>query len=283
MKTHNIRKAIACCLLALGAITAISQESQPVDPIVVKLADIQREDFTFRPFRGGDGDVELCVFFERKGKAEVDALREEGMRANRPVHVFDGTNLVAKCRLVGGATSQKRDGEILGHGMILGFDSMADAERAATAMSEHWEDYIRRRIDYRRTWRVSTLAERIESSPKLEGTWSCVSATVDGKPLPEATVKLLRLTLTKDRYKTERGDETLLDSSYKLDRSQSPPQIDILGTEGDLKGKVAQGIYSIAGDTLKICYTMPGKKRPTAFASAAGSEAHFIVWQWQKP
>ena len=58
---------------------------------------------------------------------------------------------------------------------------------------------------------------------------------MDGKALPEATVKLLRLTLTKDRYKTERGNETLFDSSYMLDASQSPSHIDILGTEGDLK------------------------------------------------
>ena len=129
---------------------------------------------------------------------------------------------------------------------------------------------------------ASTSAARSEEGQNMEGTWTCISATVNGKPLPEATVKLLRLTLTKDRYKTEKGNEVLFDSSYKLDPSQNPPHINIVGTEGDLKGKEAQGIYSIAGDILKICYTMPGRKRPTAFESIAGSEAHFIVWQRER-
>src|SRR5436309_3422631 len=42
---------------------------------------------------------------------------------------------------------------------------------------------------------------------RLEGTWNCAAATVDGKPLPDRTVKLLRLSLTSDHYKTERGPE----------------------------------------------------------------------------
>src|SRR6266581_3684679 len=77
----------------------------------------------------------------------------------------------------------------------------------------------------------------------MEGTWNCVSATVNGRALPEATVKLLRLTLTKDRYKTEKGNEVLFDSSYTLDPAKEPKQINIVGTEGELKGQEAQGIY----------------------------------------
>jgi uncharacterized protein (TIGR03067 family) len=126
---------------------------------------------------------------------------------------------------------------------------------------------------------ASVLAQPNEKGKPMEGTWTCESATVDGKPLPEATVKLLRLTLTKDRYKTEKGTEVLFDSEYILDASQAPAHIDIVGTAGALKGRKAQGIYAIAGDTLKICYTMPGKERPTAFESPAGSGAYIIVWK----
>jgi uncharacterized protein (TIGR03067 family) len=128
------------------------------------------------------------------------------------------------------------------------------------------------------------VGNRGEDRPKgehLEGSWTCVSAVVNGKPLPDATVKLLRLNLTKDQYKTVKGNETLFESSYTLEPSRNPPHINIVGTEGDLKGKEALGIYSLAQDTLKICYTMPGKQRPTAFASGAGSEAYFMVWKRQ--
>jgi uncharacterized protein (TIGR03067 family) len=56
----------------------------------------------------------------------------------------------------------------------------------------------------------------------------------------------------------------------------------MLGTEGDLAGKEAQGIYLLEGDTLKICYTMPGQKRPTAFESLPGSKAYLMIWTRQK-
>jgi uncharacterized protein (TIGR03067 family) len=116
----------------------------------------------------------------------------------------------------------------------------------------------------------------------MEGTWICLSAIVNGKPLPDTTVKLLRLTLTKDRYKTEKGTEVLFDSRYSLDPGHRPPHIDIVGTEGELAGKAAQGIYLLSEGTLKLCYTMPGKNRPLAFESAVGSDAFLLVWQRQK-
>jgi len=118
---------------------------------------------------------------------------------------------------------------------------------------------------------------------KLEGNWVCASAVVNGKPLAQSTVQLLRLTLSSERYITRKSTEVLFDSTYTTDAKQNPKQINIVGTEGDLKGKAAQGIYSLAGDTLTLCYTMPGKQRPTAFESAPGSEAHLTIWKRQTP
>ena len=97
-----------------------------------------------------------------------------------------------------------------------------------------------------------------DDSRALRGTWSCAAAVIDGKPLADAVLKELRLTLTADRYKTERGDEVLFDSTYHLDPRTNPKQIEMTGTEGDAAGKPALGIYALDGDTLKICYTLPG-------------------------
>jgi uncharacterized protein (TIGR03067 family) len=119
---------------------------------------------------------------------------------------------------------------------------------------------------------------------QLAGAWTCVSATSDGKPVAEATVKQLRLAVTKEGgYKTERGDEVLFDSTCQIDPDRSPKQIDLIGTEGENKGKAAQGIYVLDGDTLTICYTMPGKERPKEFESKPGSAATLIVWKRGKP
>ncbi len=141
-------------ILAGGVCPCSAQQSEPLDPIVVKIADLQREDFLFQPTRREDGGVWLCLLFERKGKAEVDALRKEGLRKNRPVHIIDGTNLVSKCTILGGAHSQKTNGEILRYGLILGFDSLEHAERVATAVSEDVAAYIRRKLNdsSRRGW-----------------------------------------------------------------------------------------------------------------------------------
>jgi uncharacterized protein (TIGR03067 family) len=118
---------------------------------------------------------------------------------------------------------------------------------------------------------------------KLPGIWTCASATRDGKPFGEETVKQLRLTLTKKGgYKTERGKQVLFDSIYKLEADKKPKQIDLIATEGENKGKAAQGIYKLEADTLTICYTMPGNERPKEFASTAGSGATLVVWKRSK-
>ena len=116
---------------------------------------------------------------------------------------------------------------------------------------------------------------------RLSGTWTCAAAVIDGKALSEAAARKLRLTLTADRYHTERGDEVLFDSTYRIDAAHDPGHIDMVGTEGDLAGKEAPGIYRLESDgtVLKVCYVMPGRPRPTKFESGAGSGAFLVTWK----
>lgn len=129
-------------------------------------------------------------------------------------------------------------------------------------------------------------AERVtgaDITSQVTGTWSCVNATINGKLLSDSSARKLRLTMTDTRYKTQRNDEVLFDSTYRLDTTKAPVQINMVGTEGDLIGKEAHGIIAVKGDTLRICYTMPGKPRPISFASATNSEAYLIVWKRAGP
>jgi uncharacterized protein (TIGR03067 family) len=128
---------------------------------------------------------------------------------------------------------------------------------------------------------VGAAAEGAEpvSAKNLVGSWSCSSAVIDGRPLAYETARQLKLTLTADRYKTERGDQVLFDSTYKLDAAKNPTQIDMIGTEGELKDKAALGILKLDGDQLTMCYVMPGKERPTAFESAPQSGVFLVVWK----
>jgi uncharacterized protein (TIGR03067 family) len=114
---------------------------------------------------------------------------------------------------------------------------------------------------------------------KLAGVWTCVSGINDGKPLPDNVVKQLKLTLTKDRYKTEKGQVVLFDGIYKIDADKQPKHIDITAPEGEQAGKTSKGIYVIEGDNLKMCYANPDKDRPKEFVSKPGSGATFVVWK----
>ena len=132
-------------------------------------------------------------------------------------------------------------------------------------------------------WTIGAIADGFgqqKGDPmSLQGTWTCVSATINGSPLAEEARKQLKLTMTTDRFKTERGDQVLFDSTYTIDPTKSPPAIDMVGTEGELKGKPALGIYKLDANQLTLCYVMPGSPRPTAFDSQTNSGVFLVVWK----
>ena len=45
------------------------------------------------------------------------------------------------------------------------------------------------------------------------------------------------------------------------------------------KGVVMPGIYEIAGDDHRVCFSLPGKDRPKEFASKANSGIILQVWK----
>ena len=119
-----------------------------------------------------------------------------------------------------------------------------------------------------------------DDTDKLRGVWSCASGVNDGKPLPEDIVKQLKLTLTKDRYKTEKGKILLFDGIYKIDAGQRPKHINITAPEGEQAGKTSKGIYALEGETLRMCYA--DKDRPKDFESKPGSGVTLVMWKRAK-
>lgn len=128
-----------------------------------------------------------------------------------------------------------------------------------------------------------SFATEVKEISELSGAWECISAVNNGKRVDKGTVSKLRLTLTKQgAYKTTLGDQVLFDSTCKIDNTKAPKHIDMIGTEGENKGKAAQGIFKLKDGKLTMCYSMPGKDRPTEFKSEPGSAATLIVWQRAK-
>ena len=107
---------------------------------------------------------------------------------------------------------------------------------------------------------------------KFQGTWTFESSEAGGTQLPADDLKTLILTFEGDKHTVKKGDEVIQVGIQKLDPSKSPKTIDVTMTEGPNKGAVMLGIYEIDGDTLRVCFDPQGKKRPTEFKSAPGSE-----------
>ena len=117
-------------------------------------------------------------------------------------------------------------------------------------------------------------------NPKsIEGVWSCVEAVNNGSQLSAEKASQLRLTLTDKQFKTQLGEQVLFDSTYTLDSAKTPAEIEMLGNEGDLKGKPALGIIKLESGVLTLCYVMPGGERPKGFESQPGSMATLTVWK----
>ena len=64
--------------------------------------------------------------------------------------------------------------------------------------------------------------------------------------------------------------------TYVLDGTKIPKQIDAT-TEG--KAGTQMGIYAISGDTLQLCLSQQGCRRPEEFATQKGPDTILIVPQ----
>jgi uncharacterized protein (TIGR03067 family) len=116
----------------------------------------------------------------------------------------------------------------------------------------------------------------------LQGTWLPSSAELGGKMFPDEVRKTIKLVVKDDKYTVTVG--TLVDlGTVKLNPAAKPKAMDITGTEGPNKGKTILAIYERDGDTLRVCYDLGGKDRPTEFKSTAGSLLFLVTYKREKP
>lgn len=111
-----------------------------------------------------------------------------------------------------------------------------------------------------------------------QGTWDLTEAELGGSKL---MLKDVVLTLDDGKYTLKA--ESLDKGTYKLNAAKKPKEVDITGTEGPNKGKTILGIYELDKDTMKVCYDLGGKARPTAFKTAAGTQQFLATYKRKKP
>jgi uncharacterized protein (TIGR03067 family) len=102
---------------------------------------------------------------------------------------------------------------------------------------------------------------------------------INGRALPTARAKALRLRTNKRRFALQLGGRTLMRGVFTLDPRTTPRRINmtLAGRRG--KGRTLKGIFEMRGDTLRICYALPGRPRPTGFNSRPGTGNRLLVLQ----
>ncbi len=102
----------------------------------------------------------------------------------------------------------------------------------------------------------------------LQGVWQVVS--LEGTSLPAEKIKTLKMTFKGNKMSHPGGEGKTEEASIKLGPSKKPKAIDMTLLNGPNKGKTALGIYSIEGETLKICGAPFASDRPTEFKASKG-------------
>jgi uncharacterized protein (TIGR03067 family) len=129
---------------------------------------------------------------------------------------------------------------------------------------------------------MSLPADDKDAGASLEGTWLPSTAELAGQKFPDEITKTIKLTIKGAKYTVTVG-KMIDKGTCKLDMSATPKTIDIVGTEGPNKGKTILAIYELTGDTLKVCYDLGGKARPTAFESKPDTQLFLVTYKREKP
>jgi uncharacterized protein (TIGR03067 family) len=119
-------------------------------------------------------------------------------------------------------------------------------------------------------------AKPTKDAEKMTGSWTVVEAVNNGEAAGEDDVKKLGVTFKDSTLTFMTGDDTY-EVPFKLDPAKKPKTIDATPGGGQFKDMKMLGIYEIKGDTLKMCYGLPGKERPKEFKSEGDSGTILLV------
>ena len=109
---------------------------------------------------------------------------------------------------------------------------------------------------------------RVDDRDRIQGTWGFGSVVDQGveQPMPKEN----RVVITSDLIKLVYPDGEQRGWRYTVDPTKSPKEMDWI-VEIDPGRPIRQlAIYTLDGDTLKICSAAAGKPRPTTFESRKG-------------
>ena len=109
----------------------------------------------------------------------------------------------------------------------------------------------------------------------LQGNWTVVKVTKNGRIEPEENLKEALLKIEGDKY-TVREGKTEFAATLSIDPTTSPKSIELIFRD-EGKTFTSKGIWMLEGDTLTLCVGAPEVPRPKEFRSERDSEHLLIV------
>jgi uncharacterized protein (TIGR03067 family) len=125
--------------------------------------------------------------------------------------------------------------------------------------------------------------ETATDQTKLQGTWTMVSGERDGQAFSDDIRKTFKRVAKDNETTVTAGAELMLKAKFSVDPSKQPKTIDYSVIGGSYAGSQQLGIYELEGETVKFCFAVPGKPRPTSFSTKSDDGRTLTVWKKVKP
>jgi uncharacterized protein (TIGR03067 family) len=119
-------------------------------------------------------------------------------------------------------------------------------------------------------------------NPQLQpwqGSWQLMSAIEDGDEVAGEKLKGQIFFVGVDAFLMRQDTSVLQAGNLQLNPGMKPPTVNAVVKQGVRKDSTMLGIYSLKGDTLKICFDPQGRNRPQEFASAKGAGHVLATYQ----
>jgi|SRR6185369_9267112 uncharacterized protein (TIGR03067 family) len=98
---------------------------------------------------------------------------------------------------------------------------------------------------------------------RLEGAWVPIAASISGKELVVAELRVKYLVLDGHDYSIiDRSNQIVDSGEYLVNDNATPRTIDIVGRDGPNAGRSMLAIFELKDDQLTVCYDLDGQQRP---------------------
>jgi len=117
--------------------------------------------------------------------------------------------------------------------------------------------------------------------PRLEGVYTIVKGERDGRPISDEEIRGTQVVFKDNKIvSTGKDKKHLYAARYEFEGDARPARILMTGLE-PREGERAVGLVELQGDTLKLCYNLPGGRPPRDF-HAGDKQQCFILKRAQK-